>query len=215
MAPQFNLYTLNGLSRSGGIKLPKKTLLSAFLGWVFWCLLFNGSMASEISDARINMGLRLFRATLFADLDIHQKTDNENHLSLLILYKDDPKVAESYRKSLLELGQKGGMSQIQHLDIRVETTDLENFTTTPDVQYAGIFILDRLSPEELSQIVSYAVKQKLIVFSPYESDIENHVTASISVGARVHPIINMRTLRRSQIRLKRFFLKVAEKYESE
>ena len=67
--------------------------------------------------------------------------------------------------------------------------------------------------DELRHIVSYGIKNHIIVFSPFEGDVEKSITAGVFIGARVQPSINMKTLKASGIQIKFFFLKVAKKYE--
>ncbi len=50
----------------------------------------------------------------------------------------------------------------------------------------------------------------MILYSPFEGDVERGVTAGLSIEAKVLPFVNQRTLEASGVELKPFFLKVAK-----
>jgi hypothetical protein len=204
---------LRGLS---SIKLLVKQTLYAriVLVWIaLFCLANAGLNAGEMIDARINIGLKLFRAILAADLKIKTKINSNAELPLLLIYKDNINKGKKYAKNLLELGKKNGRAQIKNIPIKVSFVQHQFFTSEKNDLPAGIFLLDKMSAEELAPIISFAIKKHIIVYSPFDGDIEKDITAGLSIGARVRPIINVKTLNASQIQIKSFFLKVAKKYE--
>jgi len=75
-------------------QLLKQTIhLRIVLTWLgLFCLanagLYAGLYAGEMTDARINIGLKLFRAILAADLQIKSKKNDNQELPLLLIYKD-------------------------------------------------------------------------------------------------------------------------------
>ena len=204
---------LRGLS---SIKLLAKQTLYAriVLVWIaLFCLANAGLNAGEMIDARINIGLKLFRAILAADLKIKTKINSNAELPLLLIYKDNINKGKKYAKNLLDLGKKNGHAQIKNIPIKVSFVHYQFFTSEKNDLPAGIFLLDKMSAEELAPIISFAIKNHIIVYSPFDGDIEKDITAGLSIGARVRPIINVKTLNASQIQIKPFFLKVAKKYE--
>lgn len=166
-----------------------------------------------MTDARINIGLKLFRAILAADLAIKTKTNSQDNLSILLIYKDSPTKGEQFSQDLLEMGIKNGHARIKGIPLQVSSMSYQQFLTDNPESPAGIFLVDKIPTEELIQIASYGIKHRIIVYSPFEHDVENNVTASLHIGARVLPVINMKTLEASHIQIKSFFLKVAKKYE--
>jgi hypothetical protein len=76
----------------------------------------------------------------------------------------------------------------------------------------GIFVAEA-QPQELRTILDLARSHRVIIFSPYEGDVERGAHGGISVRDRILPYINVHALRLSGIELKVFFLKVAERYE--
>jgi len=169
--------------------------------------------AGEMTDARINIGLKLFRAILAADLQIKTKTNNDNELPLLIVYKNNSVTGQKFAENLMQLGKKNTRAKIKNIPIKVTYISYHTFPVGQHEQPAGIFLVDKMSMQELAPITSYAIKNKIITYSPFEGDVQKNITAGLAIGARVRPIINMKTLKESDIQIKSFFLKVAKKYE--
>ncbi|MCU7836886.1 MAG: hypothetical protein KZQ83_16745 [gamma proteobacterium symbiont of Taylorina sp.] len=168
--------------------------------------------AGGTSDARINIGLKLFRATLSADQQLTAK-QKDHHLNLYILYKENHFKGQKYSRKLLDLGKVNGQAQIKNIPLNVSPVSYQKFLLQQHDIPAGIFLVDKMSARELQPVVAYAINNHLILYSPFEGDVEKNITAGLSIGARVQPVINMQTLKASAIQLKSFFLKVAHQYE--
>jgi hypothetical protein len=183
-----------------------------FLSLISTPLISTNSYAENISDARIDIALKLFRTTLSADQKILTKQKN-NQLNLYILYQDNLFIGQKYSHKLLLLGRVKGKAKIKNLDLNVNSISYQQFLLHQHKMPAGIFLADKLSAKEVNPIVAYTIKNHIILFSPFEGDVEKSITAGLSIGAQVRPILNMQTLKASAIQLKSFFLKVAKKYE--
>ncbi len=70
-----------------------------------------------------------------------------------------------------------------------------------------------MNVEQLQTLTAFANAQRLVVFSPFEGDVERGVQSGIAVEARVRPYVNTKALRAAEVRLKSFFMKVAKAYE--
>lgn len=153
-------------------------------------------------------GLELFPSLLAADLDITKKQGDVGELLLLLLYKDRNEVAETMAIYLNKI------KEIQLTPIRIEITSIDSFLQLYESKRpAGIFLTQRFKKKELETIIAYGGKRQAIIFSPFEGDVEKGVHAGIDVSEKVLPYLNKRALQRSKIRIKPFFLKIAELYE--
>ncbi|WP_022669170.1 hypothetical protein [Desulfospira joergensenii] len=102
--------------------------------------------------------------------------------------------------------------RIHGIPIRVEvTTDtsLEQYSKEPP---AGIFLVQEIS-DDLERVINFGKLHKIIVFSPFEGDVEAGVLGGIHISERMLPYINQRTLDASGIKIKPFFLRVSKHYE--
>ena len=167
------------------------------------------SISDDFTDRRITIGAKIFRALLAADVDIAQKTTNDGSLRLCLLYVDDTANAN---KAAETLGNRGP-SRIREKDVSIDILPSgECVSQKREERFAGIFLSQILSDKELKKLMEYANEQHIIVFSPFEGDVERGVLSGIAVEARIRPYLNMETLQTSRIRLKKFFLKVVKLY---
>ena len=194
------------------IKHPIYTRI-VFIWLALFCLANAGVNAGEMLDARINIGLKLFRAILAADLQIKTKKNANKELPLLLIYKDNPKRGQQFAQYLLQLGKKNSPAQIKKIPLRVSYISYQTFLVGQHERPAGIFLVDQMSSKELAAITRYGIQNQLITFSPFEGDVQKDIAAGLSIGARVRPEINITTLNASEIKIKAFFLKVAKKHE--
>lgn len=166
------------------------------------------SISDEFTDRRITTGAKIFRALLAADVDISGKTGKDGNLNLCLLYVDDSGNAEKAAETL-----KGrDDSRIRKLGVRVALVPFDDWTNGRAEGFAGIFLTQDLSDEKLNRLLEDANDRKIVVFSPFEGDVERGAHSGIVVEARVRPYINTAALRHADVRLKSFFVRVAKHY---
>ncbi len=173
------------------------------------------SSAATSSDRRAKIGVKLFRSMLAADLDIKDKKGADGALTLLVVYTDsgDLEAAEELGELLLKSRTPGKPLLIKNITVKVRYTNDTSFGEHEKTTYAGIFVAGSIKGNALRQIVEYGTKQHIIVYSPFEGDVEKGVLGGLIIEARVMPYVNVETMNASGVRLKPFFMKVAKKYE--
>lgn len=165
-------------------------------------------IADTYSDRRATVGLNLFRALLVADQEAEAKADEAGELPVYVLYAEDRIQADSYVDTLqLELGN------IRERRTRIESVSFNDYLSRKRDSPLGIFISQRLTGDELERLVRRSVEQGVILFSPFEGDVEKGVLAGLSVQASVRPYINLKALKETDIAIKPFYLRVARTYE--
>ena len=164
--------------------------------------------AGSREDLRAWAGIEVFPSLLAADLDIAKKQLDTGELLLVLLYKDRKDTAETMSTYLNRI------KEIQLIPLRIEITSIASFLEFAEGKKpAGIFLTQSLRKKELQPIINYGKEHHTIIFSPFEGDVEKGVHAGIDVTDKVLPYLNKRALQLSQIRIKSFFLKIAELYE--
>jgi hypothetical protein len=158
----------------------------------------------EIEDRRIETGTRLFRALLAADVDLQKKTAGNDRLLIVFLYAAGGRRADDLAKAF-------GGTDVRGIPVTAVATSDSSFAKLGKVP-AGIFIVDSLPRQALQSIVRYGIEHHVIVYSPFEGDVESGVLGGLSIEAQVRPFLNQATLDASHIVLKPFFLKVAKVY---
>ena len=167
------------------------------------------SVSDDFTDRRITAGAKIFRALLAADVDIVQKAGSSGELRLCLLYIDHTGNAELAASTLVHSAD----SRIRKMKISIEILSFAQIIADDRGQLAGVFLTQRLNDETLQTLTAFTNERHLVVFSPFEGDVERGVQSGIAVEARVRPHLNAGALRAAQVRLKSFFMKVAKVYE--
>lgn len=164
------------------------------------------AVADEKEDRRITAGLDLFPSVLAADSELSQKRDGDGNLLVLILYHDKKETATRMADKL------SNIERIRSIPLRVEIAGAESLTKYQNGSVAGIFITQRLDAM-LAPVVQFGVDKRVIVFSPFEGDVQKGVSAGIEVREQILPYVNISALQKANIKIKKFFLEIAERYE--
>lgn len=166
-----------------------------------------GAIAADEQDARrVAVGINLFPAVLAADQDIDDKRPAGGQLQLLLVHRDEPALAESLAAALRDKGAIRGIP----IDVRIITVG--QLAAYAGERAAGLFVVQRLG-DELDVIRAFSRRHRLLSFSPFEGDVERGIAAGMVVSDRVLPYLNTSAVDASGLRIKPFFLKIAERYE--
>lgn len=160
--------------------------------------------ADDLANVRSQAGARLFRALLSADTDIDRKTADKQ-LVIVFLYIDDKARAAALASRFL-----GDSRDIHGIPLAIEFTTDPSLTAYKSRAAAGIFLAQPLATPALKSVVAYGIEHHVIVYSPFEGNVESGVTGGLAVEAQVRPYINLATLNASSISLKPLFFKVTK-----
>jgi hypothetical protein len=161
-------------------------------------------------DIRAQAGARLFRAFLSADVDVDKKTVDNNQLLVLFFYNQDRSRADALAAHFKGDAKDGGT--IRGLPISVATTNDATLNAFKSRVPAGIFLAQPPSEANRRALIRYGIEHHVIVYSPFEGDVESGVLGGLSVEAQVRPYVNLATLTASNISLKPLFFKVTKVY---
>lgn len=187
----------------------KRALLIVLL-LATWC---QAVVVDEVQERRIRIGLKLFRAVLSADEDIEGKSDSSSRLSLLVVYRDNRELAVDFARELAELGKGEKRGTIRGLPIDVHIGNQTELDSLKGRAPAGVYIAEELSDTQIKDLVKFGIENHVIVYSPFEGDVNRGILGGLAIETRVRPYINLQTMRQSDIRIKQFFLKVAKHFE--
>jgi hypothetical protein len=199
---------VTGLETTPNKNIYRKTVFAFIFMTAIICAA-KPSVSDDFAHRRITTGAKIFRALLAADVDIAQKTGSDGDLRLCLLYVDDAGNAE---KAADTLGNRND-SRIRKIDVKIEVLPFAKCVDDQGERFAGVFLTQTLSEEQLKILLKRSIKQNMVVFSPFAGDVERGVHSGIAVEARVRPYLNSKTLLTSGVRLKSFFMRVAKQYE--
>jgi hypothetical protein len=162
-------------------------------------------LALEMKDMRLNAGLEVFRSVLAADMNIRDKRGDDGSLLLVLIYRNDKKLAETVARNLEDA------QRIHDIPIRVELATIDALSQYQNTPPAGIFLVQEIR-DERETVVSFGKRHHIIVFSPFEGDVEDGIVGGIHISDRLLPYINIEAMKASNIKIKPFFLRVSKHY---
>lgn len=161
--------------------------------------------ADSTDDRRVRAGARLFRSLLAADIALENKAAG-GRLRVLIYSTDARSAAEV--GNLVAPADSPEAARIR--DLPIETVTSASLPTGEAPLPAAVFVATRPSSAEVDSLVGWSIANHVIVYSPFEGDVERGIPAGLAVEAKVQPFLNLRTLQAAGIELKPFFVQVAK-----
>lgn len=160
--------------------------------------------ADSQDERRVRTGARVFRTLLLADMALERKTGADGRLDVAV-YADDRASLAEVAPLIAPAPSPGSSPRGPQFAIRHEQALSE--TTVPPV---ALFLATPLAATELDRLVRWSIDHGVILYSPFEGDVERGVLAGVSIEAKVLPYLNQRTLDASGVEFKPFFMRVAK-----
>ncbi|WPL15473.1 hypothetical protein Thiowin_00372 [Thiorhodovibrio winogradskyi] len=172
------------------------------------CMLALGIRDAQATNPnerrRVEIGLKIFRATLAADVHLARKLDDQRRLAIVLFFDTDQASARHYRQVL---AQPGGLLEYPLRIVLSDDPSLRAFAARPP---AAVFITEpRLPPTIVRQLGTFSARHSRLLFSPFEADVERGVATGLFIGSRVRPYVNSHALREAGLELRNFFLGIA------
>jgi len=172
---------------------------------VIFSIIISTPFSAFCTDPRIIMGIDLFPSFLASDKKIRNKKDKNDKLNIILLYYKKRFQAEELSKKLMSV------KKIRKIPINVIVENYKKIDKWNNEQLAGIFLTESLT--DISFIIKFGIEKKVIVFSPFEGDVEKGMTTGFFISEKVIPYINKKTVNESNIIFKSFFLRISKIYE--
>lgn len=165
------------------------------------------AFADDISNRRVRAGARLFRSLLAAQTTLDTLVAADGKLHVVVFGHDEslePEVAD-----LIAAGSEAGKGSIHGLPVTIDAVDdVTALSLKP--QPAGVFLLSFQSDSNFNALARWSRTARIVLYSPFEGDVERGAMAGLSVEATVRPYLNLSQLRAAGIRIKPFYMKVAK-----
>jgi hypothetical protein len=187
-------------------KLLKNGVLEALIEEDAFETAFPVEKTNESADRRAWVGLDIFPSLLAADEDIVEKKSPDGVLHLLLVYQNRQDLAESMRTHLKQVGK------IHGIPIRIGITRIDELNDRVESPMAGIFLVEPAG-DKIETVIHFGREHQIVVFSPFNGDVQRGVSSGIVITDCILPYVNIEAMRLSGIRIKPFFLRIAEQYE--
>ena len=194
------------------------------LGWLHlrdWLLVVGAAVITAVSvsastaraddadDRRVRAGARLFRSLLTAQVALESKAAADGALHV-VLYGADAHLAGEIA-ALIAANGEGGKAGIKDLPVKIDNvTELAALAQT--AQPAGVFLVSAQSEKDLAELVRWSTTAKVVLYSPFDGDVERGAAAGICIEAKVQPFLNLPALQAAGVEIKPFYVKVARVY---
>ena len=166
------------------------------------------AFADANQERRVTISAAIFPRIVAVDQDLDKKLDQDGNVRLGLLYLTEKNKAEDITKLMTRK-----ISNIAGKKIVFELIKVDEIGSSQFKELSGIFLVQPLAKTELNEILDYSIQHQILIFSPFEGDIERGVMASIFVGAKIRPYFNLTTIKKAQVSLKPALLKVSKIYE--
>jgi len=103
------------------------------------------------------------------------------------------------------------VTKIQDIPIQISITGIDELSDRVEPSLAGIFLVEPAG-DEIEAVIRLGREHRAVVFSPFAGDVERGVSSGMVTTDRMLPYVNVEAMRLSGIRIKPFFLRIAEQY---
>lgn len=173
---------------------------------MFMCV--SQVFADSMQERRITISASIFPKIIAVDQDLANKLDKEGYVRLAIIYSSSKTKAQKISKIMTRK-----VKNIAGNKIKIELIDINNRGFEDREKLTGIFFVDEMTDDELGKLVSYSSENNVLLFSPFEGDIERGVMSSIFVGIKIRPYFNVKSMKLANVNLKPALIKVSKTYE--
>jgi len=167
---------------------------------------FSSALADSAQERRVTISASLFPRIVAVDTQLMEKLDAEDNVRLGVVYTKNKSLAKKISKLITRKVKK-----ISGKTIVVDLIQENRASSMYGV--SGVLIVEPILNTTFSMLLEHARKKNIILFSPFEGDVERGFTAGIFVGAKIRPYFNLNTLSSTKVKLNPAILKVAKTYE--
>lgn len=175
--------------------------------FVVFSVMTGTTLADETDVRRVDISLSIFPRIVAVDNHFRDKLSETKNAVLLFVYDKD----EEYAQQLSERMKKSN-ANIGGMKVETKTISVSDVLPRDDLPTA-LFVVEKLSDDQLNKIMAYAHDTHRLVFSPYSGDVERGATVGISVTNRVKPYFNLSSLRQSKVAINALLMKMSKRHE--
>ena len=163
---------------------------------------FGTVSADSYDDRRVRSAARLMRAFLAADEGLAARHPDGSPVRVVVLARNarraDPLI------SLIAPSAEKEAIRISGLEL--EVVPLLELPAEDASPADAVFLAEPLGDSDFDTLLTWCIARRVILYSPFEGDVERGATAGLSIQAKVQPFVNRRTLDATGITLRSFFI---------
>ena len=164
--------------------------------------------ADAVEERRLTISASIFPKIIALDQQLTAKMGPDGHIHLGVVYLRNEDRAKSIAQNI-----RNKVKKLTGITVQIESTSLSQALKNHNKRYAGLLLSEKLFDKDLIDIITLSSEKKILLFSPFDGDIEKGVSSSIFVGAKIRPYFNLSALKKAKIELRPSILKVSKTYE--
>ncbi len=164
-------------------------------------------VADQREAVRSGIGLKIFPRVVAVEVGVAEKLAESNRLEILLVFARDREAAERFRERLAS-----EVKQIQRWPVLAAVTSVDALETRERIP-AAMMIVEPLEAAEFDGVLSFALREGRMLFSPFVGDVERGAMAGLDIGVRVAPYFNAASLSKASITIDAKVLEVSRVYE--
>jgi len=168
------------------------------------------ALADDADDRRVRAGARLFRSLLTAQVALEAKAAPDGALHVVIYGTDTHLAAEI--ATLIAANGEAGKTGIRDVPVAIDQVANLAALTAQASAPAGVFLVSAQTEKDLAELVRWSTAAKVVLYSPFDGDVERGAAAGLCIEAKVQPFLNMPALQAAGVEIKPFYVKVARVY---
>ena len=175
------------------------------IAWLI-ILMLQPVAAQDAVTPRIQIGLSLFPSVVAADRNLANQVDASQRLNLYVVYGANDSLAQRLQEKLSKL------PSIRNFKVNAESISVADLLNKTGPMKGALFLAEPAG-DDIESLIQFSQKNRILIFSSFKGDVELGVASGYQVTNKVLPLVNMKSLKQSNIDLKAFFLRIAVKYE--
>lgn len=182
--------------------------MKRLLLFILLCVVYTHAFADAKQERRLSISVSIFPRIVAVDEGLESKLDENNNIHLAVIYYDDSSKAIDIASKMTQK-----ISNIAGKNIVVESIKYSELLKNNAPRITGAFLVEPVNADIRNQLVRYFTRQGILLFSPFEGDVENGVMASIFIGSKIRPYFNISSIEKAGIKLKSAIIGVSKLYE--
>lgn len=183
-----------------------KQLWPILLAFIACACIAPALRADAEYDRRLTVGAKIFRHLLPGDDKLAESAREDGAFRIWIISRNNLPEANKAKELLAATTGKNSPSIEASVVLLAE---LENEARLPH----GAFLAEALPTEELRKVIAFANANGVMLFSPFQGDVEAGVATGFVVEAKVVPFLNLKALREAGLTLRPLYLKISKLHE--
>lgn len=147
-------------------------------------------VAQAADSHRVLVGLNLFPNILSVTKGGQLADEGGEGYTLLVVYENEAWQAAQLVKKL-----ENSIRKINQRVVRIQALPVDEVASVD--RKVGIFLTEPLSQQQLQHLVDYSIAERVLLFSPFQGDVERGAMVGLDVRSKIRPYLNLKSLERA------------------